>query len=427
MSSPSSDFTLDLILRDTTAFVRRFVVLTPEESVATALWIVHTYALEATDVTPYLLITSAEMRSGKSRLVEVLQVLVARPWKADHTTTAVLAYRMNENPPPTLLLDESDAAFGGPSDYVEALRGILNAGYRRGGCVWKMVRLGGDFKPRGLSAFGPKAIAGIGKFPNTVADRGIPIRLKRRSPSEAVESFYPSEVEPEAAELRDRIASWAEPNSEYLRGLRPTRPNGIGDRAQEVWEPLLAIADTAGADWGVRARQAAVALCGEDAEHEKSIGVQLLSDIREAFESKSNHDRLRSSELIDELAANPDAPWGDWRGKKVTAQSIAQLLKPYGIRTRELWINSRKERGYERSQFIELWERYVPTEAVDPVEAVDAGMAAEAASTTPTVPTTPTEQGAPCRYPSHRESYWTNERGQRVCGICHPKVSNPDE
>jgi hypothetical protein len=40
-----------------------------------------------------------------------------------------------------------------------------------------------------LEVFGPKAIAGIGKLPDTVADRAIPIRLKRRAPGEVVAQF----------------------------------------------------------------------------------------------------------------------------------------------------------------------------------------------------------------------------------------------
>ena len=34
---------------------------------------------------------------------------------------------------PTLLLDESDAAFNGEKEYAEALRGLLNTGHRRSG------------------------------------------------------------------------------------------------------------------------------------------------------------------------------------------------------------------------------------------------------------------------------------------------------
>jgi hypothetical protein len=112
------------------AFIRRFVALSHVQAVMVALWVVHTHAIDAADCTPYLHIRSAEKRSGKTRLLEVLAPLVARPWFTGRVSAAVLV-RKTANEQPSLLLDESDAAFKGDKEYAEALRGILNAGFRR--------------------------------------------------------------------------------------------------------------------------------------------------------------------------------------------------------------------------------------------------------------------------------------------------------
>ena len=77
---------------------------------------------------------SPEKRSGKTRLLEVLALIVARPWFTGRVTAAVLVRKLAKETP-TLLLDESDAAFAAEKEYAAALRGILNAGYRRGGCA----------------------------------------------------------------------------------------------------------------------------------------------------------------------------------------------------------------------------------------------------------------------------------------------------
>jgi hypothetical protein len=66
----------------TSAFVRRYVVLTEHQLVAVALWVFHTHAIEAAESTPYLSVTSAVPRSGKSRLLEVFELLV-RPAASD--------------------------------------------------------------------------------------------------------------------------------------------------------------------------------------------------------------------------------------------------------------------------------------------------------------------------------------------------------
>jgi hypothetical protein len=79
------------VLDELAAFVRRFVVMSEAQADAVALWIAHTHAFDAAEQTPYLAISSAEKRSGKTRLLEVLELLVARPWLTGRVTAAVLA------------------------------------------------------------------------------------------------------------------------------------------------------------------------------------------------------------------------------------------------------------------------------------------------------------------------------------------------
>jgi len=97
------------------AYVRRYVVLTDEQADLIAIWIIHTYALDAADTTPYLEVVSAEKRSGKTRLLEVLSTVAAKPWFTGRVTAAVLVRKV-AHLEPTLLLDESDAAFKGDKD-----------------------------------------------------------------------------------------------------------------------------------------------------------------------------------------------------------------------------------------------------------------------------------------------------------------------
>ncbi len=123
------------VLDEIASFVRRFVLLAGSELLIISLWIAHTWAIEASDTTPYLAVTSAEKRSGKTRLLEVLELLVRRPWQTGRVTAAVLARRI-ESDSPTLLLDEWDATSRGNPEFAETLRGILNSGHRRTGKVF---------------------------------------------------------------------------------------------------------------------------------------------------------------------------------------------------------------------------------------------------------------------------------------------------
>ena len=273
-----------VILDDVVHFVRRFVVLSENQADALALWIAHTHAFEAADATPYLTVTSAEKRSGKTRLLEVAELLVREPLPTANISDAAL-FRAIEAKTPTLLLDEVDAIFGNKAREREELRGLLNAGYRRGALA---QRMGGSrmSELQTFRVFCPKAFAGIGDcLPDTITDRAIALRLERKTREERVERFRRREVVPAAEELRDRLADWLEPQLEELRNGWPSLPEELDDRAHDVWEPLFAIADLAGEAWPERARRVAVALSGKGAREDESLTARLLRDVHSVFDA----------------------------------------------------------------------------------------------------------------------------------------------
>ncbi len=285
------------ILDRLVAFIRRFVALSDEQADMAALWIIHTHAIDAADCTPYLHIKSAEKRSGKTRLLEVLALLAARPWLTGRVSAAVLV-RKTANEQPSLLLDESDAAFKGDKEYAEALRGILNAGFRRGGVTSLCVGQGANLSYRDFPVFSPKAIAGLGQLPHTIADRAIPIELRRRRRGEYVDRFRQRKVEPDAVPLHSAAAAWAKANLRALAEAEPELPDELDDRAQDIAEPLLAVAEASGGEWPERARDAAIALLtGEHRDDAESLGVRLLRDIRKAFGAE-DADKLTTGMLL---------------------------------------------------------------------------------------------------------------------------------
>jgi hypothetical protein len=219
--------------------------------------------------------------------------------------------------------------------------------------------------------FACKALAGIGELPDTIADRSLPIRLQRRGPGERVDRFRAREVEPQAEELRERLAVFAEKSVDALRDARPDLPPELDDRAQDVAEPLLAIADLAGGaiaggEWPQRARAALVELRTGAAVEDESIGVRLLADVRRVF--GPDRDRLSTAELLAGLNALEEAPWGEWFGKPLTNRGLAKLLKPYAVRTRTVrFADDDRARGFLREQFESAWTRYLPPSIRDSV------------------------------------------------------------
>jgi Protein of unknown function (DUF3631) len=345
-----------LLLDDLARFVRRFVVLSETQTVAVALWIAHTHAVEAADTTPYLALTSAEKRSGKSRLLEVIELLVRSPLPTASISDAAL-YRAIDALSPTLLLDEADGIFGKRNAHErEDLRRLLNAGWRRGAVARRM----GGARMTTLEEFPvfcPKAFAGIGDYlPDTLSDRAIWIRLERRTRDEPVERFRRREVVPEGEGLRARLADWLEPQVDHLRAARPALPEKLDDRAQDFWEPLLAIADLAGGEWPERARQVAVELSTGETREDDSLSARLLADIRTVFK-RNKAQRFKTADLIEHLSKIEESPWGDWHGKPISAQALSKLLRPYRIKTMPVKVEGQTVRGYKVEQFSEAFYR----------------------------------------------------------------------
>jgi hypothetical protein len=352
------------ILESAMKLIRRFVSVTDAQARAGALWVAHTHAFDAADCTPYLAINSAEKQSGKTRLLEVLRLLVSRPWFTGRVTAAVLTRKIDAAHP-TLLLDESDAAFAGEKEYAEALRGILNTGYRRLGVASCCVGKGAEMGYKDFSTFCPKAIAGIGKLPDTVADRSIPIRLKRARRGE-VERFREREAQREASEIAAKLGAWCAVNLEKLRQTQPDIPANLSDRQADCCEPLLAVADLAGGDWPEAARKAIVTLCGEAQAEDQSSGVRLLQDVRGIF-AERQVDEISSAELSEALAQIETSPWGEWsKGKPISTAKLARLLKPFEVYPDRIGDRDSRIRGYKVSQFQDAFSCYLACESVHP-------------------------------------------------------------
>ena len=338
-------------------FLRRHVVFARLEAiVAVVLWIAHTHAIEHAEATPYLAISSPEKQSGKTRLLECLQLLAHDCSGIAITPTASTIYRSLEAAPgATLLLDELDAVFRDRSDRYEEVRAVINAGHRRGATVPRSIPgPKNTWVVKLFPVFGPKALAGIGKLPDTIADRSIAIRMQKRKRSEPIEKFRVRTAREETAGLVLALvaALTAEPP-----GLEASLPPELPDRAADAWEPLLAIADAAGGAWPARARRAAVVLHASR-EQDDSRGLRLLSDVRLVFDAR-DVERISTADLTTALQADEENPWASERSP-LTPHRVARLLHPFEIASKQLRIGATSLKGYEREAFVDAWERYLP-------------------------------------------------------------------
>ena len=337
------------------ALVRRIqshVVMTPEAALTGALWIMFAWVHEeAATHSPILMATSPEAECGKTTLLGLVGFLVPRSLPSVGISPTAL-FRAIEKWQPTLIIDEADVAFVQNED----LRAVVNSGWTRGQGV---VRCDGDDnEPRVFSTFCPKAIGLKGKkLPDTTASRAIVIELKRKLAHENVADFRHVD-DHGLKELRQQLSRWAIDNAEALRHASPTLPLGFANRLAANWHLLLAIAEAAGGEWPEKAREAAATLAKLKATLDASIGIQLLSDIRDAFGSGT--DRFFSSALIDKLIADPEGTWAGYnRGKPFSQKQLASRLRAYGILSETVWIDKKSAKGYYRAAFEDVWTRYL--------------------------------------------------------------------
>lgn len=326
------------------------------------LWAAHTHAIMAFGDTPRLILRSAEKESGKTRTLEILELLVAEPLPTFNATPAAI-FRWLKKHQATLLLDEVDAIFGRAPENTEDLRALLNAGYHQGAYIWRCVGEGAKLDVEQFPAYGAAAMAGIGRnLPDTIVSRGIVIPMRRRLRSETIAPFRRKLVEVEVRPLRDSLAAWVGSVADNLPEF-PTMPDGVADRAADIWTPLIAIADAAGGEWPTRARTAAVAILSRRLAEDDSLGVQLLKALRTIFGKAS---RLPSARICSALNEDPEGLWGSmYYGRGLTEKRLADMLKPYltrkgePIQPKPIRFGDKQARGYVREDFTDAWERYL--------------------------------------------------------------------
>lgn len=327
------------------------------DRVAVALWCAGTHAYQAAETFPLLGLMSPVRRSGKTRAMDTIESIVARPWRVIRPSESVL-FRKIDRDRPTLMLDEVDAIWSEKNEH-EGLRAVLNAGNRRGTTVARTVAQGKTFDLVDFEVYCPKVLAGIGRLPDTVADRAIVVHMVRKGAGDRIER------------LRMRAAfALGEPIGQALADLLSTvddltlptdaLPAALDDRAQDGWEPLLAIAKRAGGDWPDRAHAAAVALSSDrDDVDDESLGIVLLRDIQTAL---GTDPRLTTAQLIERLLQIELAPWQDMYGKPINGRRLAKLLRPFGIKPHRDRVGS----VYVASSFEDAWSRYLPSESATP-------------------------------------------------------------
>ncbi|WFE46280.1 DUF3631 domain-containing protein [Verrucosispora sp. WMMD1129] len=339
------------LLDEVRAAVVRYVALpSTHVEVAVTLWIVATHAVDALNTAPRLAIRSPEKRCGKSRLLDLVGAMCRNQLPTANVSSAVLYRVMGGDRKPTLIIDEADTIWGNKktAEQNEDLRGLVNAGFERGRPTLRYDAASRSVEE--LETFGFVALAGIGQLPDTITDRAVNITMQRRKAGERVAPYRSRRDGLPLQNLRDRVAAWIRTALEEIEKTVPDLP--VEDRAADVWEPLVIVADIAGGDWPRLARDSAVALTSDhDEEDHGSDSLRLLADIREVF---GPNPFMQSKDLVHRLRGLDDSPWSEW---DLTVRKLADRLRPYKVAPRRNETGT--ARGYRAEDFASVFDRYL--------------------------------------------------------------------
>jgi hypothetical protein len=351
------------LIAELESYIRSYVTLAETSyALVIALWLVATHAWTVFDAFPYLVVTSATKRSGKTRLLELISFVASNPRPLVNISPAAL-YRTISADKPTLLIDEAEMFSSAKSEF----RPLLNSGYRRGQTV---RRHDADYE-----TYCPKAFALIGDVHDTLRDRSIVIEMMRGEPTRR---FVYAAAKEEGGALREMtnatVSSKAEEITEALCSFEGL-PWLINDRDEEIWTPLFVLCrllcpdrlpelDRAAADISAaktaKTRKYLDLGAEEERAQEGEYALQLLHDMLRLIGDRK---QITTQVAIAELRDIPTSPWRRFRGDGLKvgiegAMIVAGLLSRFGVKSSTIRIAAKNvgtgstAKGYKRHALL---------------------------------------------------------------------------
>lgn len=326
-----------------------YMVLPADYALVCALWSVMSWTFDKFDVIPYLAITAAVKRAGKTQLAELVGRLCYSP-KMFAAMTGPTFYRVlgqNEGKL-TIIFDEAEST---SKEAASIMRSVLNVGFRKGQTIPRTV---GSVVVE-FPIYCPKAFVLIGDPNDTLRDRSIVLTLERAMPDELskLRDYDMSVADGEAAAIVGDVNGPALGTLRRVLGDTPAvmavRPAFLSGRDRDIWSALFGLAaalrlDDAMIDRLTRvaadlaasksapARRARVEV--EAGAADAGYSERLIKDLRRVL--KDGEKAIFSVVAVERLKGLNDGPWRAFRGTGLDVQSLASLLERHGVRRRAL-------------------------------------------------------------------------------------------
>lgn len=333
-------------------------LIDPAYSLPIALWILGTHCYMEFDAYPYLVITAAVKRCGKTRLSEMISFTSHNPQNLAAMTPATF-FRIINKKRVTIINDEAEDK---SSEAAGTMRSVLNVGYRKG---QQVPRATADGEVEYFDTYCPKVFVLIGDVYDTLRDRSIVVTMRRGEPRKR---FTMTQAMTEGQILREACASAV---TSKLSAITEAFQNHQGlpflqDRDEEIWTALFCLCAVFAPDRVGELERTAVDMSTEktapgrryiklakeeartaDDEHAK----RLLLDLYSLFVT-GGFKAISTVDALEQLKEIPTGPWRRFKGEGLTMHAMSQMLSRFGVRPVVLQLGKGKtaritKRGYK--------------------------------------------------------------------------------
>jgi len=347
------DITWPSLLKDIERYIKKHLELPSRiYYLIFGLWIMHTYLIEETDITPYLYYTGLK-GTGKSRAGQIANKL-AYKCLLETMPTAPVLFRSSELWHNALVIDE--AKFWG-SDMDRDLARIVMSRYKRGVTVSRVdMNKKGEKTVELFDVFGPLVICTESNIPEPIEDRTIKFQMKMNVSPE-VEDDWNLPTEQALIDLltlfRAKFMGKGLPKHEKIARRR------LNEILSPLYKILLLVDKSRTEEFEEFVETVKTSRIADEATSENATIISILIDLyNEGKDVISTHDIAK---IYNQDNENPNFQIGD--------KSMGWKLKPFNFVKKSLYIGSRSKAGWiiDRKTLAELAERFSVDTKIIPV------------------------------------------------------------
>ena len=349
------------VIDDAITDLMKHVMLNEDDAIKAVLWLTHSMVFDWWDKSPRLMITAPMKACGKSTLLGVLEDMSDRKIEAGSCTPAAyvaLASRQNQ----VFFIDEADLMFCGRG--ANDMTKVLNNGFERGKPYRKMRLVGGDYEPEAFPVYSATAIAGIGletKMLDSTVSRCLIIRMKKASKHLLPDKYRRKKHQEKFMNHGRKIKRWIHDNKSNIESIEVNLGNLHDERVEDLFEPLMAIAQVHSDSLALRLRR--IAGQSDESANDDDVGIALIRDAYEVYFRDQNslpiewHKnvcakgisvealRLKVMELH-AFDSGGDNLWENFHpervgiSRQIQTKEVGKILKDYGITKKSIRAGS---------------------------------------------------------------------------------------